>query len=67
MSPAEFRDWRRRNGLSRTALLDTLRGFGWTSLTIHAVNSWGVRGTPEHVTALLDLMERCPECWKPHT
>lgn len=58
MTSADFRTWRRRNGLSRVALLDTLRALGWTSLTIHAVNSWGVRGTPEHVDALLGLWDK---------
>lgn len=67
MTPDEFRAWRRRNRLSRAALRDTLRDFGWTKVTIHAVNSWGVRGPPEHVALILALLERYLECSKPHT
>lgn len=58
MTPDQFRAWRCRSGLSRVALLDALRARGWTKLTIHAVNTWGVRGTPEHVDALLGFMDQ---------
>lgn len=63
MTADGFRAWRRRMGLSRVALLDALRGRGWSKLTIHAVNTWGVRGTPEHVDVVLGFMERHRGDW----
>lgn len=63
MTAEAFRAWRRRMNLSRPALLDALRGLGWTKLTIHAVNTWGVRGTPEHVDVVFGFMERHRGDW----
>ena len=65
MTPDEFRAWRRRAGLSRAALLDALRALGWHGLTIHALNTWAMRGTPSHVAVLLRVLERHPEELRP--
>ncbi len=63
MAPEDFRAARRRLGLTRAELLAALHGLGWTTLTIHAVDQWGTRGAPQHVAAILALMERAPDTW----
>lgn len=61
MTPAEFRAWRKRMDLTRSALLDTIHHLGWPSLTIRTLDTWQRRGPPEHAAVILKLLEllRC--------
>ena len=58
MTPADYRAWRRRMGLTRAALLTELRAWGWASLSPHTVDTWQQRGPPEHAQVAFALMER---------
>lgn len=58
MTPADFRAWRRRNGMGHADVLAMFHDLGWTKLSIRTVEQWGTRAVPEAVATTLVQYER---------